>query len=120
MLAGLTLCHLLGPESEPRGECYSAGIDRLQASLIFNEMEAIIHAVPSSAPTLNIQRFRKVIEVRAVMAPVRSTKRCLLTVVVQMVWRHRFGASTNWQASRIGSCSTTCKPRWVNDSALWV
>ncbi|WP_426615380.1 terminase large subunit [Bradyrhizobium sp. McL0616] len=63
MLAGLTLCHLLGPESEPRGECYSAGIDRLQASLIFNEMEAIIHAVPEFASHTNIQRFRKVIEV---------------------------------------------------------
>ena len=46
LIAGLMLCHLLGPESELRGECYSAGIDRLQAALIFNEMEAIIHAVP--------------------------------------------------------------------------
>ena len=64
MLAGLTLCHLLGPESEQRGECYSAGIDRLQAALIFNEMEAILHAVPLFHPNVNIQRFRKVIEVR--------------------------------------------------------
>jgi phage terminase large subunit-like protein len=63
LLAGLTLAHLLGPEAEPRGECYSAGIDRLQASLIFNEMEAIIHAVQVFADHTNIQRFRKVIEV---------------------------------------------------------
>jgi phage terminase large subunit-like protein len=63
LLAGLMLCHLVGPESEPRGECYSAGIDRLQASLIFNEMEAIIREVPDFADRCNIQRFRKIIEV---------------------------------------------------------
>ena len=57
------LCHLLGPESELRGECYSAGIDRLQAGLIFNEMEAIIVAVAEFTSRCNIQRFRKIIEV---------------------------------------------------------
>ena len=31
LIAGLELCHLLGPEAEMRGECYSAAIDRLQA-----------------------------------------------------------------------------------------
>jgi phage terminase large subunit-like protein len=65
LLAGLMLCHLLGPESEQRGECYSAGIDRLQAGLIFNEMEAIIHAVPEFTVRCNIQRYRKLIEVLA-------------------------------------------------------
>jgi phage terminase large subunit-like protein len=65
LLAGLMLCHLLGPESEPRGECYSAGIDRMQAGLIFNEMEAIIHAVPEFTVRCNIQRYRKLIEVLA-------------------------------------------------------
>ena len=59
LIAGLMLCHLLGPEAEMRGECYSAGIDRLQAGLIFNEMEAIIQAVPEFAARCNIQRFRK-------------------------------------------------------------
>src|SRR5262245_51491598 len=38
LIAGLTLCHLIGPEAEMRGECYSAAVDRDQASLIFNEM----------------------------------------------------------------------------------
>jgi phage terminase large subunit-like protein len=63
LIAGLMLCHLLGPESEPRGECYSAGIDRLQASLIFNEMEAMIVAVDAFTARCNIQRYRKLIEV---------------------------------------------------------
>src|SRR5580765_323613 len=63
LVAGLTLCHLLGPEAEMRGECYSAAIDRLQAGLIFNEMEAIILAVPDFAVRCNIQRYRKWIEV---------------------------------------------------------
>lgn len=65
LLAGLMLCHLLGPEAEQRGECYSAGIDRLQASLIFNEMEAIIREVEDFRVRCNIQRFRKIIEVLA-------------------------------------------------------
>jgi len=63
LIAGLVLCHLLGPEAEMRGECYSAGIDRLQAGLIFNEMEAIILAEQDFAARCNVQRFRKQIEV---------------------------------------------------------
>ena len=65
LIAGLVLCHLLGPECEPRGACYSAGIDRQQAALIFDECEAIIHAVPEFNIRCNIQRFRKAIEVIA-------------------------------------------------------
>jgi phage terminase large subunit-like protein len=63
LIAGLGLCHLLGPESEPRGEVYSAAIDRQQAGLIFNEMEAIILAVPEFACRVNPQRFHKRMEV---------------------------------------------------------
>jgi phage terminase large subunit-like protein len=63
LIAGLELCHLLGPEAEMRGECYSAGIDRLQAGLIFNEMESIILAEEDFAARCNVQRFRKQIEV---------------------------------------------------------
>lgn len=61
--AGLELCHLLGPEAEVRGECYSAAIDRQQAGIMFNEMEATIFAVPQFAARVNIQRFHKRIEV---------------------------------------------------------
>src|SRR5262245_50349469 len=35
LLAGLALCHLLGPECEPRGEIYSAAYNKLQAALVF-------------------------------------------------------------------------------------
>jgi phage terminase large subunit-like protein len=63
LVAGLALCHLLGPEAEARGEIYSAAIDRQQAALIFAEMEAIILAVPEFAGQVNIQRFHKRIEV---------------------------------------------------------
>jgi phage terminase large subunit-like protein len=61
--AGLALCHLLGPESEPRGEVDSAAIDRPQAAIIFNECEAIINAVPEFSERVNVQRFAKKIEV---------------------------------------------------------
>ena len=63
LVAGLALCHLVGPEAEPRGEVYSGAIDRQQAAIIFAEMEAIIYAVPDFAARVNIQRFKKQIEV---------------------------------------------------------
>lgn len=62
LCAGLCLAHLVGPEAEPRGECYSAAATRDQAALIFAEMEAIIYAVPWMAARLNVKRFGKAIE----------------------------------------------------------
>src|SRR5690606_7481748 len=63
LLAGLCLAHLLGPEAEPRGEIYAAAVDRQQAGLLFNEIVAIIEAVPEFDAVCNIQRFKKLIEV---------------------------------------------------------
>ena len=63
MVAALALAHLLGPESEMRGEIYSAAVDRTQSGRMFAEMEAIILAVPDFAARVNIQRFHKKIEV---------------------------------------------------------
>tara|TARA_A100001201_G_C4095729_1_gene203682 strand:+ start:84 stop:1739 length:1656 start_codon:yes stop_codon:yes gene_type:complete len=63
LVTGLALCHLLGPESEVRGEVYSAAIDKNQAGLLFNEMEAIIFEVPEFAARVNIRRQQKQIEV---------------------------------------------------------
>lgn len=63
LISGLGCCHMVGPECERRGEVYSAGIDRQQAGIMFNEMEAILLAVPEFAGVVNIQRFHKKIEV---------------------------------------------------------
>jgi phage terminase large subunit-like protein len=63
LVAGLMLAHLLGPECEPRGECYSAAYNKLQAALIFAEMKAIIEAVPEFEARCNLQRYGKIIEV---------------------------------------------------------
>jgi phage terminase large subunit-like protein len=63
LVAGLALCHLLGPEAERRGEVVSASIDRQMAALVFNEMVAIILEVPEFMSRVNIQRFHKRIEV---------------------------------------------------------
>ncbi|WP_294006934.1 terminase TerL endonuclease subunit [Sphingomonas sp.] len=62
LAALLCLCHLIGPEAELRGECYSAAATRDQSALIFAEMEAVIFAVPWMANRLNVQRFHKRIE----------------------------------------------------------
>src|SRR5262245_7774749 len=63
LLAGLALCHLLGPECEARGEIYSAAYNKLQAALIFAEMKAIVEAVPDFAWRVNVQRYGKILEV---------------------------------------------------------
>ncbi|MGY2906192.1 terminase large subunit [Bradyrhizobium sp. URHC0002] len=63
LLAGLALCHLLGPECEQRGEVYSAAYNKMQAALIFAEMKAIIEAVPEFAARVNIKRQVKILEV---------------------------------------------------------
>src|SRR5262245_38491271 len=63
LLAGLALCHLLGPECEPRGEIYSAAYNKLQASLIFAEMQAIVQAMPDFAWRVNCHRYGKILEV---------------------------------------------------------
>jgi phage terminase large subunit-like protein len=63
LLAPLALAFLVGPEAELRGEIYAAAIDRQQAGIMFNEIEAIILAVPEFAGSVNIQRFHKRIEV---------------------------------------------------------
>jgi phage terminase large subunit-like protein len=55
LVAGLALCHLIGPEAEPRGECYSAGVDRRQAALMFDEMAAIIQAVPEFGAIVRVR-----------------------------------------------------------------
>src|SRR5262245_36021456 len=63
LLAGLALCHLLGPECEARGEVYSAAYNKLQAALIFAEMKAIVEAVPDFAWRVNVQRYGKILDV---------------------------------------------------------
>jgi len=63
LLAGLALAHLLGPLSEVRGEVYVCAFNKLQSSLIFSEMRAIIEKVPALEARCNVQRHAKVIEV---------------------------------------------------------
>jgi len=59
LAAALALCHLLGPEAEPRGQVYSAAADREQASIIFKEMEAVILRIPEFEKRCQIQSFHK-------------------------------------------------------------
>jgi phage terminase large subunit-like protein len=42
LAAALALCHLLGPEAEPRGEVYSCALTRDQAAKLYAEMAAIL------------------------------------------------------------------------------
>ncbi|MGV0820819.1 terminase large subunit [Martelella sp. AMO21009] len=63
LAAGLALCHLMGPEAEPRGEVYSAALTRDQAAKLFQEMVAILAAHPELEDRANVIRFNKQIEV---------------------------------------------------------
>jgi phage terminase large subunit-like protein len=67
LVAGLALCHLLGPEAELRGECYSAAVNRQQSALMHDEMTAIIEAVQEFAAITRIKTGsqRRQIEVTA-------------------------------------------------------
>jgi phage terminase large subunit-like protein len=62
LAAMLGLCHLAGPESESRGEVYSAANDRFQAGRIHAEMAAIIERVPWLDDRVTIKRFTKELE----------------------------------------------------------
>jgi phage terminase large subunit-like protein len=63
LLAGLSLCHLCGPEAIERGAIFSAAVDRQQASLLFNEMSAIIFADEHLESTINVIKYWKKLEV---------------------------------------------------------
>lgn len=63
LIVGIVCAHLVGPEAEDRGEIVSAANDRDQAALVFNEIEAIIDATPWMALIVNVQRFKKILEV---------------------------------------------------------
>ena len=63
LAAALALCHLLGPESEPRGEVYSCALTRDQAAKLYAEMVAILDAHDELADRCNVIRFKKEIEV---------------------------------------------------------
>lgn len=59
--AALALCHLCGPEREPRGEIYSAANDRQQAAIIFREMKAMVQNT-DLADRVIIRDFSKTLE----------------------------------------------------------
>jgi phage terminase large subunit-like protein len=63
LVAGLALCHLMGPEAEGRGEVYAAANDREQAGKCFAEMVAILDGHPELDARANVVKFSKRIEV---------------------------------------------------------
>jgi phage terminase large subunit-like protein len=60
----LALCHLCGPESQPRGEIYVAACDKFQASRVFSEVVAMVEKVPWLAARVSIRRHEKQLEDR--------------------------------------------------------
>ncbi len=65
LVAGLGLCHLLGPEAENRGEVYAAANDKTQSGKTFAEMVAILDEHPELDARCNVVKFSKRIEVLA-------------------------------------------------------
>lgn len=62
LCSALALCHLLGPESEKRGQIVVGATDRDQSGLIFDEVVAFIEDNPAFERECNIKRHEKVIE----------------------------------------------------------
>ena len=63
LIAGLALCHLVGPEAEQRGEVYAAANDKAQSGKTFAEMVAILDQHPELDALCNVVRHSKRIEV---------------------------------------------------------
>lgn len=59
LLAGLGICHLLGPMAEPHGEVYAAALDREQAGILFKMTRAYAEAVPWIAARVNVRDWHK-------------------------------------------------------------
>jgi phage terminase large subunit-like protein len=59
LIAGVCLAALLGPLAEERGAVYAASIDRGKAGILYEEVKAIILAVPEFAARCNIVDFHK-------------------------------------------------------------
>lgn len=62
LVAALALCHLAGPEAEPRGQVYSAAADKNQAAIIFREMKAMILVDADLSDRIAIRDFNKELE----------------------------------------------------------
>jgi len=62
LAAALALCHLVGPEAEPRGQVYSAAADRKQAALILRELIAFVSADDKLADRIIIREHSKTLE----------------------------------------------------------
>src|SRR5262249_9417536 len=54
--------HLVGPESQPRGEVYAAANDRFQSGRLFNEIAAIVERTSWLAARVSIRRHVKELE----------------------------------------------------------
>jgi phage terminase large subunit-like protein len=61
-LAGLTLCHLVGPEAERRGQVIAAASDRNQSGIIYDEALAFLDARPDLRAQVVVRAWNKSIE----------------------------------------------------------
>jgi phage terminase large subunit-like protein len=62
LCAAIALCHLVGPEVEPRGCVVAAARDSDQSGLLYAELVAFIQGTPRFEARTNIQRHSKVVE----------------------------------------------------------
>ena len=62
LAAAIALCHLVGPESEPRSEVYSCANDTEQAGKLFDEMWAMIRSDERLDDETNVISFKKEIK----------------------------------------------------------
>ena len=74
LVAGLALCHLLGPEAEPRGECYSCAVNRQQAALMYDEMVAIIESIDEFAAITKIRTGSQRRQIEVMEGPGKGSK----------------------------------------------
>lgn len=64
LAAALILVHLIGPESEPNGEIYSAANDREQAAIVFNAVRRMVEFDPRLQQIVTVVQSTKTIFVK--------------------------------------------------------
>ena len=113
LVAGLALCHLLGPEAELRGECYSCAVDRRQAVADVRRDggdhrggAGIRGDRAGSGPAASGARSRWS------EGPGKGSKYEALSPTrgAAMAWRRRSGPMTRWRRRATASCSMRCAP----------
>jgi phage terminase large subunit-like protein len=107
LVAALVLAHLIGPESESRGQIVSAASDKNQAAIIFREAKAMALADEDLSGRIIVRDFAKEMEDS-------ETGSTYVALSSDVETKHGL-FSTSWGRPPIAGYSTCSRPVWGRD-----